>query len=377
MAGGISAEQARRLGTFVWYGAIAAGVTSVAAASGLTWISRTKARGLESRADPATDYDEALERLAQLQALDDDAINPVCHSRALLHGGRTRRVVILVHGLTNCPQQWAPFAEMLHARGINVLLPRMPRHGFADRLTTELGNLRAEELRDFSDHVVDIAAGLGDEVTVAGISAGGIVAAWAGQYRPELARSVMIAPSLGFGAFGGKTQMVFMNVALMLPDIATQKFTKVDRAMPYAYIGWSSRALGEVLRLALATFMAALKERPAVQNLLVITNANDPAVNNGLARQLVSMWQTRGLQQVAFYDFDKSEGLEHDLIDPNNPKQRVDMVYPILLDLITGNDVPGTGTEPGPAAVNGGIGSEREAGEATRMSEQAIKETQS
>ena len=53
------------------------------------------------------------------------------------------------------------------------------------------------------------------------------------------------------------------------------------------------------------------------------------------------------------------------------------MVYPILLDLITGNDVPGTGTEPGPAAVNGGIGSEREAGEATRMSEQAIKETQS
>jgi carboxylesterase len=339
MAGGISAEQARRLGTLVWYGALAVGVTSVAAVTGLSWLSRAKARGLESRPDPAPDYAGALDRLAQLEALDDERVNPVCYSRALLHGQRTRRVVILVHGLTNCPQQWAPFADQLHACGINVLLPRMPRHGYADRLTTDMGNLRAEELRDFGDQVVDIATGLGDEVVIAGISAGGIVAAWAGQYRPELAKSVLIAPSLGFGTFGGKVQLLLMNVALALPDVATQRFTKVDRAMPYAYIGWSSRALGEVLRLGLATFLTALKQRPAVQNLLIVTNANDPAVNNGLTRQLVSLWQARGLQQVAFYEFDRSEGLEHDLIDPNNPRQRIDLVYPILLDLLTRDDV--------------------------------------
>jgi pimeloyl-ACP methyl ester carboxylesterase len=342
MTAGISAEQARRLGTLVWYGLLTAGLTGVAAISGLTWLSRTKARGLESRPDPTTDYAQALERLDQLKALDDDRVNPVCLSRGLLHGQRTRRVVVLVHGLTNCPQQWAPFADLLHARGINVLLPRMPHHGFADRLTTDMGNLRAEELRDFGDLVVDIAAGLGDEVVMAGISAGGIVAAWAGQYRSELAKSVMIAPSLGFGAFGGKAQLLIMNLALLLPDIATQRFTKVDRAMPYAYIGWSSRSLGEVLRLGLATFIAALKERPAVQNLLVITNANDPAVNNNLTRQLVSLWQARGLLQVKFYEFDRSEKLEHDLIDPNNPNQRIDMVYPILLDLLSHDDAAGT-----------------------------------
>jgi carboxylesterase len=258
-----------------------------------------------------------------------------------LHGEKTRQAVVLVHGLTNCPQQWAPFADLLHARGVNVLLPRMPHHGLADRLTTDLGNLRAEELRDFSDQVVDIAAGLGDEVVMVGISAGGIVAAWAGQYRSELAKSVLIAPSLGLGGFGGKVQLLFMNIGLLLPDIATQRFSQVDRAMPYAYIGWSSRALGEVLRFGLATFLAAMKQRPAVQNLLIVTNANDPAVNNSLTRQLVSLWQARGLQQVAFYDFDRGEALEHDLIDPNNPKQRVDMVYPILLDLLTHDHVPG------------------------------------
>jgi carboxylesterase len=354
MARGISAEQARRLGTLVWYGGLAAVVTSVGAIAGLRWISRAKARGLESDPDPAADYDGALERLDRLKALDDERVNPVCLSRALLHGGRTRRVVVLVHGLTNCPQQWAPFADQLHARGINVVLPRMPHHGFADRLTTDMGNLRAEELRDFGDRVVDIATGLGDEVVIAGISAGGIVAAWAGQHRPELAKSILIAPSLGFGSFGGMVQLLIMNVALFLPDIATQKFTKVDRAMPYAYIGWSSRALGEVLRLGLATFLAALKERPAVQNLLVITNANDLAVNNSLARQLVSLWQARGLQRVAFYDFDRSEKLEHDLIDPNNPNQHIDLVYPILLDLLTRDDSLGV-TVGGPTSANGGV----------------------
>jgi pimeloyl-ACP methyl ester carboxylesterase len=349
VAVGISAERARHLGTFVWYGLLAAGVASVAAIFGLRWMSRSKAKGLESRPDPATGYAEALERLDQLKALDDDAVNPVCLSRGLLHGEKTRRTVVLIHGLTNCPQQWAPFADLLHARGINVLLPRMPHHGLADRLTTDMGNLRAEELRDFGDRVVDIAAGLGDEVVIAGISAGGIVAAWVGQYRPEVTKSVLIAPSLGFGAFGGNVQLLFMNIGLALPDIATQRFTSVDLAMPYAYVGWSSRALGEVLRLGLATFMAAMKQRPVVQNLLIVTNANDPAVNNNLTRHLVSLWQARGLRQVTFYELDRSEGLEHDLVDPNNPKQRVDFVYPILLDLLTRDDVPGV-TVDGPAA---------------------------
>jgi carboxylesterase len=336
-----SPDTAQRLGNVVWRGALVAGTLTTVAGAALTWVTRVRSRGLESHADPAADYDGAVERLAQLELLDDDTINPVCRSRGLLHGHKTDHAVVLLHGLTNCPQQWAPFADLLHARGVNVLLPRMPRHGLADRLTTDPGNLRAEELRDFGDRVVDIAAGLGDRVTIVGLSAGGIVAAWAAQYRPELDRAVLIAPSFGFTAVGRFAQMAFMNVVTAFPDVATQRFTKVDTAMPYAYIGWSSRALGEVLRLAAATASAALCHRAAVQHLLVVTNANDTAVNNSLTRQLVAAWQAKGLQRVEYYEFDRSEKLEHDLIDPNNPNQQVDRVYPVLLDLISRDSVPG------------------------------------
>jgi hypothetical protein len=75
---------------------------------------------------------------------------------------------------------------------------------------------------------------------------------------------------------------------------------------------------------------------------VVITNANDVAVSNQLTRQMVSLWQSRGLRRVEFYEFDREQELEHDLIDPNNPKQRVDLVYPILLDLIVRDGELGT-----------------------------------
>jgi pimeloyl-ACP methyl ester carboxylesterase len=338
---GVSSAAVRKLGNWAWNAAFLAGAATVGGAAGLSWLSRVKSRGLHSRPNPATNYAGALERMLRLEILDDGTISPVCRSRGLLHGRRTEHAVILVHGLTNCPQQWAPFAELLYARGCNVLLPRMPRHGLADRLTDEPSHLRAEELRDFADSIVDIATGLGEHITFVGLSAGGIVGAWIAQHRPEVEKSVLIAPSLGFGKYGQWLQLVFMNLLLTLPDVETHRFSRgIDRAMPYAYVGWSSRALGEVLRLGVATARAAVVQQPASQHLIVVTNANDMAVSNQLTRQLVSIWQSRGLRRVEYYEFDRHQQLEHDLIDPNNPKQRVDLVYPILLDLIARTDAP-------------------------------------
>jgi carboxylesterase len=331
---GLSQAAARRIGTWVWNGAFVGGIAAVSAAAGLSWLSRLKTRGLTSHPDPAIGYAHGLKRLAQMQAAEGKEILPVCRTRALLHGRPTDQVVVLVHGLTNCPQQFAALADLLFARGHNVLLPRMPRHGLADRMTTEPSRLRAEELRDFADQVVDVAAGLGKQVTMVGLSAGGIVAAWTAQYRPEVAKAVLISPSLGFGHYARWLQLVFMNIALALPDVETHRFGATPRAAPYAYVGWSSRALGEVLRLGVATARAAVMAQPACQHLVVVTNANDMAVSSQLTRQLVSIWQSRGLQRVEFFEFPKEQELEHDLIDPNNRNQRVDVVYPILLDLI-------------------------------------------
>jgi hypothetical protein len=43
--------------------------------------------------------------------------------------------------------------------GYNVLIPRLPRHGLADRKVENLSPLKAEELRDCADASVDIGCG--------------------------------------------------------------------------------------------------------------------------------------------------------------------------------------------------------------------------
>jgi pimeloyl-ACP methyl ester carboxylesterase len=292
------------------------------------------ARGLEPRGDPASDYASAIVRLRQLQTADGPDVNPVCRTRSLVHGRRTDRAIVLIHGITSCPEQFRPLAEQFFARGQNVLLARLPHHGMRDRMTTELAKLRAEELRDYADAIVDVASGLGDEVIVAGLSAGGIVAAWAAQHRPEVRTAVLIAPSLGLGHLGRFLQLLMMSLMLHLPDVATQRFYRFDDAAPYGYLGFSTRALGEVLRLGLAVVRAAAGRAPAAQHVVLITNAADTAVNNQLARQLLGLWQLRGLRHVEQYEFERALHLHHDLIDVNNPQQRVDLVYPVLVDLI-------------------------------------------
>jgi alpha-beta hydrolase superfamily lysophospholipase len=78
-------------------------------------------------------YAEALELFARLEDRGDAGIAPQCRSVLLGHGEQRGRAVVLFHGLTSSPPQFDTFARALHARGHNVIVPRLPRHGDRDR----------------------------------------------------------------------------------------------------------------------------------------------------------------------------------------------------------------------------------------------------
>lgn len=315
----------------------AAGVVGLAATGlGLAWLTRIQTNGLVSRPNPAFDYAGAIARFRALADRDGPEVNDVCRSALLTHGRRTPRAIALIHGVTNCPAQFEPLGRQFFERGYNVLLPRMPQNGYADRMTDALSRLTAEQLCAFADEVADIVVGLGERAIVAGLSAGGVVAAWLTQVRGDLARTVLIAPSLGLGRYRPAVQAVLRGALLRGPNIQTQRFRPFEDGPPYSYYGYSTRALGEVLRLGLATARAALQRPPAVQDLLVITNGNDAAVNNTVTRHLIALWQSKGLERVTVFDFPRSLGLVHDLIDVHQRRQRTGVVYPTLLELIDG-----------------------------------------
>ncbi len=302
-------------------------------------FTRQATDGLDTvQGDPATDYETAMARFAQVQAQEEanDALNPVCRSKLLTHGSKKERVIILMHGMTNCPQQFVELAPKFYEQGYNVLIPRMPHNGYANTNTDALKYVTAAELRNCSSAMVDIARGLGHHVTYVGLSVGGVMAAWVAQYRADVNKAVIIAPSFTISPrLGIAPSKAIMRLFLTMPNIMTQRIMPFKDGPDHNYLGFASRGLGEMMRLGFSVYNTSKTTRAEAQSVLVITNGADPAVNNKIPLQVAQRWQANGLERLDTYEFDAKYKLLHDLIDPGQRYQKIDISYPILLDLIT------------------------------------------
>jgi carboxylesterase len=279
-------------------------------------------------------HDFALSRVQALQQADGPAVNPLC--RTLYFGNETRapRCFLLLHGFTNCPQQFAQLAQRLHHGGDAVLVPRYPYHGLADRLTQEPSRLTTEELIRFANDVTNLAQGLGQKVVVAGLSLGGLLAMWLAQHRADVARAVAVSPVFGLRHL--PTGLVRW-AASSLPDryLWWDPRAKADLPPPYGYPRFSTRAYAGLLGVSRLVEEAARTRRPKAGSMAVLLNANEPAVDNRHTLRVVELWRARGAK-VEVRELPRSLGLPHDLIDPGNPGGNVELVYPIVLDLLNG-----------------------------------------
>ena len=294
---------------------------------------------LASHPQPAADYAEAAQRVAALQAQDTPGVNSECVTRFLTHGQKTDRVIVFIHGYTNCPQQFAQLGQQFYDLGYNVLMARMPHHGLTDRLTNDLTNFTAEEMVVFGDQLVDAAAGLGDHVTVTGLSGGGVVTGWLAQQRAEVDQAVLIAPGFGLKPIPAPATLLITNAVLRLPDSFSWWDPRhpdygTGGAMAHAYPRFSFHGLAQQLRLGFATRALAQRTAPAAGSILIVTLANDFSVDNAAAARVAADWRAHG-SNVTAYEFPAALGLGHDLIDPGQPNQQVKVVYPKLVDLIT------------------------------------------
>ena len=293
--------------------------------------------GLASQPRPVASYAEALQRVDSLRAEDSPAISSECGTRLLTHGGATRHVVVLLHGLTNCPAQFDSLGRIAFARGANVFIPRLPRHGFADRMSDQLAHADAVELRVFTDRVLDAAQGLGDTITVAGLSVGGTLVAWAAQERRDVDRAVLIAPMLGVDMAPGRWTPAVARLTGALPNLFIWWDSKVKQQLPgprHVYPRFSTRSVAATLKLGWTTLQDALKAAPACRSLAMVTVGGDIAVDNGLCADVVDAWRRHGVQDVVTYEFPDSLRLNHDVIDPAQVGGNPAITYPVIARLI-------------------------------------------
>ncbi len=285
--------------------------------------------------DPASDYAGALQRMTALTALDTSRVKPACRSRLLTHGARAERAIVMFHGFTNCPAQFTKLAEAFFARGYNVLVPRFPQHGL-ESLAPDLGQLSPADLLTTARRSLDIAHGLASHVTVLGFSMGGGLAAWCGQNRADVDRVIMISPNIGLAAVPGWAARPSANLLSTLPNVFRwwdEEKKDARSGPPHVYPRFSSRGVGTMLRMNLAVLKQSLSAPPAVKELVVITNPCDDVVRNATTAELVRNWRNHGAT-VTTHEAPAEWQLIHDLMDPAQPEQQVDRVYPFLLERI-------------------------------------------
>ncbi len=290
--------------------------------------------GLGAEPAPTTDHQQALDRFASITAAEPDFVYEPCRSRLLDHGERTARAVVLFHGLTNCPRQYLEMAESIHQQGANVLILRAPGHGHAEadgeRIAGggALHSLNAEQLADYADDAVDIALGLGDEVLVHGLSMGGVIALWTAQFRPDVSRVLALAPAFELPIVPNAVSTVFTNIFARVPSITRSH----DRRIDHDYAAESSRGLAATFALGQAVMDEGLEVGPAIDDVTVVLNPDDPLVHEPDIEALVEAWdRTRDVVDVVVLE---PAGLPHDCIDLAQPKANADAVYPTVLEAL-------------------------------------------
>jgi alpha-beta hydrolase superfamily lysophospholipase len=294
---------------------------------------------LESHPSPVASYEEAIARVKAMQEKDNqDLTRDVCITKLYDHGKQTEHVIILIHGFTNCPEQFAELGRQHFEAGNNVLIPRMPYHGLTDRLTDALVNLTAEELAVFGDRVINIAQGLGKKTTVMGISGSGTLVAWLAQNRADIDYAFAIAPLFGLAFVPSTLTKLFERVALHLPNsfIWWDPRTKADNpfSIYYAYPRYPLRALVQFLRLAMITRAQAEKSPPIAGHLTMIINDAEPAVSNAEILRILRLWRKHGSVNINEVHFEKEMNLPHDIITPGTPGVPMADIQPRLISAV-------------------------------------------
>ena len=289
---------------------------------------------LASHPKPAQSYTDAVKLVNALRT-EEQQMNTLCQTQLMTHGKKTDRAIILVHGYTNCPQQFHELGKRLYKSGYNVLIAPLPYHGLADRMTEAHAQLTAEKLAAYAGKTVDIAQGLGESVTMMGISAGGATTAWAAQNRNDIDLAVIISPAFGFKQIPSFWTELVMHVMLFLPDAFEwwDPLLKEQILPPHTYPRYSRHALAEILRLGFAVKSDASHKAPAAKKMVVVFNQSDTTINNEMTEEMVTLWQARHAN-LTKYQFKADLQLPHDIIDPAQPGQNIDIVYPRLIELM-------------------------------------------
>jgi esterase/lipase len=290
-----------------------------------------------SRTAPAKDFQQSFDCIQEILNGDSACAGPLGRTIFLSHDHKQKTVVLLFHGYTKSPHQFNRLGRQLFERGCNVFVPRMPHHGLRDRMSKEHSRITARQLARWGHDMIDCASGLGESVIIAGISAGGTVAAWCALSRDDIAKAVIISPVFGFYGFPLFSLEPLMKFLLRLPNFF-RWWDPVKRAggntPAHVYPRYATRTLGELLRLGFSIQKALSQNLVSNAPVTFVVNPNDHTVLQKATDRIMARWQKISGELVTRFEFPAEKGLPHDIVDPASLKDQTEHVHTTLVEIL-------------------------------------------
>jgi hypothetical protein len=165
------------------------------------------------------------------------------------------------------------------------------------------------------------------------------MAAWAAQFRADVDLAVVIGPALGLPFIPAWGCSLVRGAVGILPNMFIWWDPRVKEKIvgpAHAYPRFSTKGLAQTFRLGDEVRAAAKATKPLASKIQVILSDFDTAIHLPTAKELMQEWKDHG-GDVSEYIFAKDLKVWHDLIDPAQSTQQIDLVYPVVLPLLTQN----------------------------------------
>ena len=253
------------------------------------------------------------------------------HTQLLTHGNTTQKAVVMFHGITADPSQFNGLAKHFFDAGYNVYIPLAPHHGTANK--KDHGAVTARELVDFVNQSITTATGLGEHVGVVGLSGGGVLATWAGEYRPEVTRVLALSPFYEPAPEKApKWQLPLLRKLYgwgLIPDTFIEPATEKDA--PFSY-----HALGNYL--ALVQNLRSKDTGTQLKQLGVVISDSDDQIDLPLAHSLPSAIAKNNNIPFTEAHLPASWQVKHDIVGLGNPEvaARSTLLFTAYFDIYEG-----------------------------------------
>lgn len=253
------------------------------------------------------DYSQAVEQSEEIQAADKKIANRAdnCETKLYTHKKQTAKVVVMLHGITACTDQYDVLAKKFFDAGYNVYVPLAPHHGTKD--PKEHSNVTAAKLADYMNTTLSIAGGLGKEVGVIGLSGGANLATWMAQYG-DVKRLLVLSPFYEPSVSGAPKWQIPLLESLYGYNIAPDSYVQ----------SFSLRALAKYL-LVKDNYKSDFKAQN-LKHVAVVTSSNDTDIDLELAHYIPQSLSKANNTSFLHTRLAKEMNVGHDIVRPEDPR---------------------------------------------------------